>query len=90
MLSWILIPAWVSGLSEGKVKKMRQERGNQMEQDIRAMVRTNQDLNTVVTDDGVTLVGLQYMSVLFLPAPLSLHVCVCVCVCVYVLSLIHI
>ena len=39
------------------MKKMRQERGFQLEQDIRALIRTKQDVNSVGTDDGVTLVG---------------------------------
>ena len=39
------------------MKKMRKERGLQLEQEIRALIRTKQDVNSVGTDDGVTLVG---------------------------------
>ncbi|KAL8625046.1 hypothetical protein ACOMHN_012055 [Nucella lapillus] len=43
------------GLSEKNLKKLRQERCRQMEEDVRQMVRTSQDVNGVRSDDGVML-----------------------------------
>ncbi|XP_076435765.1 unconventional myosin-XVI-like [Babylonia areolata] len=43
------------GLSENKLKKLRQQRCRQLEEDVKTLIKTSQDVNTVSSDDGVTL-----------------------------------
>ncbi|XP_025078860.1 unconventional myosin-XVI-like [Pomacea canaliculata] len=54
--SWETIISFMEakGLTERKMKKLRQLRGRQVEDEVRAIIQTSRDVSKAVTSDGVT------------------------------------